>query len=83
MVRCMKTTVEISQPLLAEAKRIAGREHTTVRSLVEEGLRQALAARRARRPFKLRQVTFGGAGEPTPAKDWDGIRDLIYDGRGT
>jgi hypothetical protein len=78
----MKTTVEIPDPLLAEVRRIAGRESTTVRALIAEGLRQVLAGRQSRRSFALRQVTFGAGDERTPAKDWQAIRDLIYDGRG-
>ena len=38
----MKTTIEISDPLLEAARQVAGREKTTVRALVEEGLRQVI-----------------------------------------
>lgn len=82
MVSRMKTTVEIAAPLLAEAKRVARREGTTLRALLEEGLRQALTARRRRNPFKLRQVTFGNPGKRVPVKSWEEIRRLIYEGRG-
>jgi hypothetical protein len=39
MVTHMKTTVEISDGLLDEARRLAAREATTVRALIEAGLR--------------------------------------------
>ncbi len=39
----MKTTVEISKALLEEAKKLAARERTTLKRLIEQGLRQALA----------------------------------------
>jgi hypothetical protein len=58
----MKTTVEISDPLLDEAKTVAAREETTVRALIEEGLRRVLAERSKRKTFKLRMVTFRGKG---------------------
>jgi hypothetical protein len=58
----MKTTVEISDALLFEAKKVAAREGTTVRTLIEQGLRQALAGRAKRGHFKLRKATFKGRG---------------------
>jgi hypothetical protein len=41
----MKTTVEIADPLLREARKIAARERTTLRALVEQGLRRVVAER--------------------------------------
>lgn len=35
----MKTTIEISDPLLRQAKRLAAKEGTTLRDMVERGLR--------------------------------------------
>lgn len=58
----MKTTIEIADGLLKEAKRVAAREKTTVRALVEDGLRKALADRKKKGTFKLRLVTAGGKG---------------------
>jgi hypothetical protein len=80
----MKTTVEIAEPLLAEAKRVAAREGTTIRALIEEGLRRALDRRRRREPFRLRRATFGGNGLRPEVLEgsWERIRDLIYEGRG-
>ena len=79
MVTHMKTTIEIADALLAEAREVAGREKTTVRALVEAGLRKALSERRQRRkPFKLRLVTSGG-GSLTPGTSAELPRDLTYD----
>lgn len=81
---CMKTTVDISDALLREAKSISRRENTTVRALVEEGLRTAIKKRKAGGPFKLRSATFKGMGlQPgISAEQWDQIRSAAYEGRG-
>ena len=38
----MKTTIEISDPLLREARKLAEREGVTLRALVERGLRRVV-----------------------------------------
>ena len=85
MVTHMKTTIEISEPVLRAAKAAAAREGTTVRALVEEGLRKVLAERKNRSTFRLRSVAFRGDGLSQAAQSagWEGIRDMIYEGRGS
>jgi Arc/MetJ family transcription regulator len=80
----MKTTIDIADPLLAEAKRIAARKHTTVRALVEDGLRRVLDdAERDSEPFVLRDGRFRGRGmKPEFERNWEAIRDVIHEGRG-
>ena len=80
----MKTTVEIPDSLLRAAKRRAIREGTTVRALVERGLRLVVADRQPAGPFRLRDATFAGDGlaEGQALQDWDALRDLIHKGRG-
>lgn len=80
----MKTTVEISNALLEEARRAAARDGTTVRTLIEEGLRRVLAERKKKDRFRLRKATFKGKGlQPQlEGASWDRIRDRIYEGRG-
>lgn len=80
----MKTTVEISDPLLEEAKRVAVREGTTVKSLIERGLRTVLAERKRARAFRLRKASYRGKGLQPAAKGlgWDKLRELAYEGRG-
>ena len=81
----MKTTIEIADGLLGQAKAMAQREGTTVRALVERGLRQVLKEQRSRPVFKLRDASFAGTG-PTPeerGERWDDVRDAIYEGRGS
>jgi Arc/MetJ family transcription regulator len=78
MVAHMKTTIEIADALLEEAKKVAAREQTTVRALVEDGLRRALAERKKKSGFRLKLVTAGGSGlaRDVPA---DLPRHLAYD----
>jgi hypothetical protein len=84
MVSNMKTTIDIADSLLAEARAVAAREGTTVRSLVEEGLRLAMARRGEGRPFHLRPASFRGDGirPDVSLEQWEQIRGLIYGGRG-
>ena len=84
MVTHMKTTIDIADPLLAEAKSVAAKEGTTLRELVEQGLRQVLATRRQPGTFKLRDASVRGNGLQPGIRegDWEQIRDLIYEGHG-
>jgi hypothetical protein len=85
MVSHMKTTIEIPDPLLDEARKVASRDGVTLRTLVEEGLRRALAERRKRPEFRLRKASFKGKGLHPDVRDgsWERIRDLAYEGRGS
>ena len=78
----MKTTIEIADLLFEEARALAEREQTTLRALVEEGLRAVLSAKTAAKPFKLRDASFKGGRGLTPeaaALGWERIRELAYD----
>ena len=86
MAPAMKTTVQITDAVLIRAKRLMQRENRTLRSLVEEGLRLVLAARRRqRRGHKLRWLTVKGRGLRPALRQggWQQIRDLVYRGRGS
>jgi len=76
----MKTTLDISDPLLRDARRIATRDGTTLRALVEQGLRHIVAAKKQRAPFHFRQITFRGRGLRPELREagWERIRDLAY-----
>jgi hypothetical protein len=80
----MKTTLDISDPLLREAQRMAARKGTTLRSLVEQGLRQVVTEGKRRRTFRLRNAAFKGRGLRPELRDagWDRLRDMAYEGRG-
>jgi hypothetical protein len=80
----MKTTIEISDTLLEAARKVSRQEKTTVRALVEEGLRKVIAARGESHNFRLRKATFKGVGlQPqVTGASWEQIRGLIYEGHG-
>ena len=80
----MKTTMELPDRLLDEARRVARRDHTTVRALVEQGLRRVIEDRRRQPAFALpvRSVDGQGMNPDLAAQGWDAIRDLTYEHRG-
>jgi len=84
MVINMKTTIQIPDSLFEAARKLAHRERTTLKALVEEGLRRIIAERKRRQGFRLRKATFRGNGlQPHLAgASWDQIRELSYEGRG-
>jgi hypothetical protein len=80
----MKTTIEISDPLLREACKLAQREGVTLRALVERGLRRVVTETKPGAPFKLRRASFKGKGLQPDMRgvSWGRLRDLAYEGRG-
>lgn len=80
----MKTTVDISDPLLRKARTVAAKRRTTLRALIEQGLRQVLTERPSE-PFKLRDARYGGGGLTPEAEriaggaGWEKIRRFAYD----
>jgi hypothetical protein len=80
----MKTTIEISDALLREVRKLAAREGVTLRALVERGLHRVVAETTKEPPFKLRRASFKGKGLQADLGDasWETLRDLAYKGRG-
>lgn len=79
----MKTTIEIADPLLKAAKTAARKDGTTVRALVEHGLRLALAERQKKPAFQLRDAAVDGSGLQPGAEglSWEDLRGLAYGDR--
>ena len=80
----MKTTIEIADALLEDARRVAAEQGLTLQAVVEQGLREVLSGRSRAAPFKARPVTFKGEGlrpelRGRPRSD---ILDISYEGRG-
>ncbi len=85
MASHMKTTIQIPDSLFEEARRLAEREHTTLKALVEQALRRTLAERKRREKFQLRKATFKGKGlqSAVAGASWEQIREMSYEGRGS
>jgi hypothetical protein len=76
----MKTTIEISDPLLREARKLAEREGVTLRAPLERGLRRVVTETKPGSPFKLRRASFKGKGLQADVRgaSWGRLRDLAW-----
>ena len=76
----VKTTVEISDALLARAKRQARRTGQPLRALIEEGLRSVLSQEQGRPSYRLPDLSQGDAQAKNPleALSWQELRQAIY-----
>jgi hypothetical protein len=79
-----KTTIELPDALLRDAKRVALEERTSVKALIERGLRLVVRDRMRRGAFRLRRASFEGDGlvAGRSLSDWAAIREQIYAERG-
>ena len=84
ILMAMKTTVEISDPLLAEARKLAERQGMTLRALIERGLHRLVQEQERSGKFKLRRASFAGEGLQSGFREesWEKIRDAAYRDRG-
>lgn len=80
----LKTTIEIADDLAAMAKAHAAKEHTTLRALVERGLRMAIKLDAPERRFVLRDASVSGRGLQAGFRhaDWAAVREAAYEDRG-
>lgn len=58
----MKTTLDINDRLLADAKALAAQERTSLTRVIEQGLQLRLRHRKAPRTARLRLPVFRGRG---------------------
>ncbi|MCY4572999.1 MAG: type II toxin-antitoxin system VapB family antitoxin [Gemmatimonadetes bacterium] len=77
----MKTTIEIHDELLIRAKRYAAQTGRTLRAVVEEGLRIALAAPASSEPYRLPDLSVGDPtdDDPLEAYSWQDLSEIIYE----
>ena len=80
MVSNMKTTVNLPDELLREAQELARREGTTLRQLIETGLRAVFKDVSREAGFTLTDASVDGHGLQPGFSDatWEQIRDTIY-----
>jgi hypothetical protein len=80
----MKTTVDIPRPLLETAKRVARERKTTLRALVEAGLRFVVGRGGRGARYRYRPVVVDGRGLQPGVREggWDLVRQMVYEGRG-
>ena len=80
----MKTTIHIPDSLFKEARKVAHENQTTMKALVETGLRKVISECKQSKNYKFRRATFKGHGlQPHIAgASWDKLRDISYEGRG-
>ncbi|MFQ5745200.1 MAG: DUF2191 domain-containing protein [Acidobacteriota bacterium] len=76
MLLCIRTTIEINDDLFRHAKKKAADEGGSLRSVVENALRQYLAARLPAEPFELRWRAERGKLQPGVNLD---DRDALFD----
>jgi hypothetical protein len=76
----VKTTVDIADDLLKRSQQLAKREGSTLRAVLEEGLRLVLKDRRTTGSRAFRFPTFGkdGLNAEFHDADWEKIRATIY-----
>ena len=65
----MKTTLDINDTLLADAKSLAAQQRTTLTRLIEEGLRLRLRAQSPTRTGAIRLPVYKGRGGLAPGID--------------
>ena len=75
----MKTTIDIADDLLKRSQQLAKREGSTLRAVLEEGLRLVLKDRRTPRSRPFHFPTFGTDGPKREFRDadWEKIRTAI------
>ena len=80
----MKTTVEIPDELLKKAKRLAVKRRTTLRAIIEQGIRNTLNEQKTEGGYVLPDKSIAGKGlQPEfTNKSWPDFRDAVYAGRG-
>jgi Uncharacterized protein conserved in bacteria (DUF2191). len=82
----MKTTIDISDVLFQQAKRLASERKTTLRAILESALRNYLSdeKRPGQKTIRLRKHTFRGKGiqRGLEEENWAEIRKRAYEGRG-
>ena len=77
MLLCMRTTIQVDDQLLLEAKQYAAQTGRTLKAVIEDALREALARTEVTRPqIRVSLKTFKGRGVQ-PGVDLDDTSSLL------
>lgn len=81
----MKTTIEIPDDLVKEAKALARKQGTTLKSIIERGIRTTLKEEQRGAKFQLTDKSVKGRGlqDDFQRAKWADIRDAAYRERGS
>jgi hypothetical protein len=76
----MRTTVDINEALARRVRALMNRRGTTLRALIEEGLRRVVDEGRPEEPFRLRDATVGEGGptEGGAGPSWETMSRFLY-----
>jgi histidinol phosphatase-like PHP family hydrolase len=77
----MKTTIDISDDLAVQAKQLAKSEGTTLRAIIEQGIRLKLEQSCQTRRYQLPNKSVKGQGLQAEFRDktWEEIREAAYE----
>ena len=81
----MKTTLDIHDELLLQAKLHAKSRGRSLRAVVEDGLRTVLSCAEQRSSYQLPDLRIGdpAAADPLESYSWPELRETIYGDPGT
>ena len=77
IINRMKTTLDINDALLADAKSLAAQQQTTLTRVIEEGLRLRLRSQSLASPKKLKLPIYKGRGGLAPGIDPSSNKSLL------
>ena len=76
----MRTTIELNAALARRVRALMARRNTTLRALVEEGLRRVLEDAATSQRFRMRDASTGRGGLAEGVEDatWESLSALLY-----
>ena len=76
----MRTTIELNDALARQVRALMAERNTTLRALVEEGLRRVVEESRSRARFELRDASAGegGLAEGVDDASWETLSRFLY-----
>lgn len=76
----MKTTIDIHDELLRQARQHARATGRSLRAVIEEGIRLVLSAPKPQETYNLPDLSVGDpdAADPLAGVSWEELREMIY-----